>query len=81
MADFMAEVSEQRAIGLVQTLPALLAYRVVGFGEVDPDHAIIVPGQHAGSRRIERIRQEFEDDAGRVLRLLDHRQAERIQAV
>src|SRR6185436_4359545 len=37
VTDFMAEVSEQRAIGLVETCPTQLALRVVGLGEVDPD--------------------------------------------
>src|SRR5262245_60351461 len=37
VADLVAEVSEQGAVGLSHVLPSALALRVVGFGDVDRD--------------------------------------------
>ena len=46
MPDLVAEVAEQRAVGLVHRDPQLLAVHVVALGEVQGDHAVVVAGEH-----------------------------------
>ena len=56
--DLVAQVSEQGAVRLGELHPQGLAVRVVALGEIDRDHAAVVPGDHrrrprstAGRRR------------------------------
>ena len=44
--DLVAEMAEQRAVGLVHRDPQLLAVHVVALGEVQGDHAVVVAGEH-----------------------------------
>ena len=46
MPDFVAEMTQQRAIGFAQFGAALLAYRIVGLGEIQCDDAVLMAGQH-----------------------------------
>ena len=46
MADLVPEVPEDRPVRLVHQVPTPLALGVVGLGDVDRDHPVIVPGQH-----------------------------------
>ena len=45
MADLVAEVSEQCAVGLVHRDPQLLAVHVVALGEIQGDHTVRVAGE------------------------------------
>ena len=68
MADLVAEMAEQTAIGLGQFRPALLHLGAVGFGERDRHHAVVVSGHHPGAGRMGRIGEELEHQAvARVL--------------
>ena len=59
MSDLVAEVAEQRAIGLVHARAQLLALGVIGFLESDGDDAIVMPGNHLLLRDvIEKIEHE-----------------------
>ena len=57
MADLVAEVSDQRAIGLAQILPDLLAPGVVGFLDVQGDQAAGMAGHHdrPAGRRAQKV--------------------------
>jgi hypothetical protein len=51
VADFMAEMPEQRAVGFAQRNPRRFALAVVGLLDVDRDHPPCVSGHHAWSLR------------------------------
>ncbi len=42
----MAEVTEQRPVGLAHLAAAALALGIVGFGDIDGDEAVLVAGQN-----------------------------------
>ena len=46
MPDLMAEVAEQRPVGLLHRDPQLLSVHVVTLGEVQRDHAVLMAGEH-----------------------------------
>ena len=58
MGNFMAEMSQQRPVGLVQINPLLLAKGVVRLGDIDGDPALLVAGDH--SPAIRRIAEKAE---------------------
>ncbi len=71
MADFVAEMPQKRAIGLLLqgTLP--LAMHIVGFRDVNGDEAVIVTGEHPLGIAVRRVLEELEGQAAvvAVLRL------------
>jgi hypothetical protein len=76
----MAEVAEQRAVGLAHRAAHLFAVGVVGFGDVQRDEAVVVAGHDA--RTIFAVLEEFECQA--MLRIglaRRHVEAERGQRV
>ena len=58
MRDLVAEMAEQRAVGLAHLVPAPLALGVVGLGEVDGDEPVVVAGQHRRGAVGEKIEGE-----------------------
>jgi hypothetical protein len=60
VTDLVAKMAEQRAIGFVHAAPALFALGVVGLGQVDANHTVFVPRQHARRGRVVRVGHELE---------------------
>ena len=60
MADLVAEVAEQRAVGLVHLDAALSRIGVVGLGEVERDDAVLVAGHHrrAAGQRAQQVEHQ-----------------------
>ena len=82
--DLVAEMAEQRAVGLAHLPPHALALGIVGLGEVDGDEAVVVAGHHRLGRRAVRrqLRQEVErQPVLRILQLGLQRQPELEQRV
>ena len=52
MTDLVAEVTEQRAVGLVQLQSAPFALGIVGLGGVERDHAARMSGQYRRRSRL-----------------------------
>ena len=69
MADLVTEMAEQGAVGLAHGVAAPLAFRVVRFGDVDGDQAVVVTGQDVrGVRsRLVRVGKKLEGQSARVL--------------
>jgi hypothetical protein len=77
VADLVAKVAEQRAVGFVHRDAATLAHRVVGLGEVDGDHAVGMTSEDCRMLFVDdrRIGEEVElQPSLGVDRLGDHRQ-------
>ena len=71
--DLVPEMAEQGAVGLVHRDPQLLAVHVVALGEVEGDHAVVVPGHHLFAA----ARQQVEHQpALRLRQVAGDRQAE-----
>ena len=81
MADLVAKVAKQRAIGLVHDGAALLALGVVGFLDRKRDQAVVVGRHHARSVDMRRARQEIEHQAMVIAVFLAKRQVELHQCV
>ena len=60
MADLVAEVAEQRAIGLVHDGAPLFALGVVGLLERQRDQAVVMPGHHPRPIDMRRTCQKIE---------------------
>ena len=80
VADLVAEMAEQRAVGLAHLGAPLFALGVVGLGDIERDQALVVAGQDAFATRpaADRIGEEVESKANLVRRVLlgRYRQAE-----
>ncbi len=71
----MAEVTEHRAVRLVEHRPHLLAVRILCLGEVDRDDAVSVPDRH----RFRHAREQVEGDAAGVVGAVENRDAELVE--
>lgn len=60
MPDFMAEMSEQRAIGFMHLHADSLALGIVGFHQVDGNQPVVMSGDDTWRFRIRRIGEEVE---------------------
>ena len=58
VTDLVAEVTEQRAIGLRQVPPDLVAPEVVVLGQIDGDHAAPVTGDARCARRVDEVERQ-----------------------
>ena len=78
----MAEVAEQRAVGLAHGFAGALALGVVGLGEVDRDQPVGMAGDDLRGLLPARLGEEVEGEPGLlILELADHGQAEPEQAI
>ena len=59
--DLMAEMSDQRAIGLVHELASLFTFRVVRLAQRDRDHAVVVSCHDLRAGGVRIVREEVED--------------------
>ena len=75
MPGFMAEMAEQRAIRLVKRGACFLSMRVVGFGDVERDDAVVMARHYAVTLRVAFEKLKFEAALGIFLTRL-HRKAE-----
>ena len=80
MPDLVAEMTEQRAIGLAHLIAAALAFCVVGFGEIDGDDAIGMAG-HDGEPEGATSARNSKRQTGGILRLRLERQPKLKQRV
>ena len=79
VADLVAQVAEQRPVGLAELQPPPLALGGIGLGDVDGDQPVVVAGHHRLARV--GVGEEVEGEAfGRVLLLARERQAEAASA-
>ncbi len=77
MRDLMPEMTEQRAIGLAHRATLPLAFGIVGFGEIDRDCAVQMPGHD----RLMGRREKVECQSRRILDPRHQRQLQPQQAV
>jgi hypothetical protein len=78
VADLVAEMADQRAVGLAHLGADALAHRVLGLLGVERDHAHFVAGHHVRAAR--HVAQEIESQAmRRIGQARDDRQAQRQQ--
>lgn len=76
MADFVAKMAEQAAIGFVEHGAPSLAFGVIGLRQRERDATILVPGHDVRGGPVRRVRQHIENQsAGNSIRFGD-RQAE-----
>src|SRR4051812_15949210 len=62
MATLVAEVAEQRAIGLAHLGADALALGIVGFGHCERDETALVPGHHTVGMAFRRFGEEVEGE-------------------
>ena len=81
VADLVAEMTEERAVGLAHRGTPRLALRIVSLGERDGDDALVMPGQHLRAVRSLAVGQKVEDQRFRAFADGGARQVELEQRV
>jgi len=77
MTNLVAEVAEEGPIGLVQFESPLLAFRIVGFGEIDRDDTAVVSGENVSPSRSRYVSKKLiGQPVNGVIDLVLHRKAE-----